>query len=67
LPPESYFVDDICISGYLKKAGVEKIILPFPMREPFSRYTITSRSNPLWKINKDGHNDQVMLNYFFNQ
>ena len=65
LPPESFFVDDICISGYLKKAGVEKIILPFPMREPFSHYTFTSRSNPLWKINRDGHNDQVMLNYFF--
>jgi hypothetical protein len=67
LPPESFFVDDICISGYLKKAGVEKFILPFPMREPFSRYAITSRSNPLWKINRDGHNDQVMLNYFFQQ
>lgn len=66
LPPESYFVDDICISGYLNRAGVEKYVIPFPMREPFSRYVITSRSNPLWKINRDGRNDQVMLDYLFN-
>jgi hypothetical protein len=65
LPPEGYFVDDLCISGYLHRAGTAKHILPYPIREPFSSYIRTSRSNPLWKINDDGRNIGAMIDYYF--
>jgi len=65
LPKAAFFVDDICISGYLAQKGVEKYLLPYPMREPFSSYLDTSRSNPLWMINQDGKNDQEMIDYYF--
>lgn len=68
LPESAFFVDDICISGYLKINGVEKYLIPYPMREPFASYTNTKKSNPLWKINQDGKNDQEMIDfYFFNK
>ena len=65
LPEEAYFVDDICISGYLHCHGKQKILLPFPMREPFAAYINTQKSNPLWKINQDGRNDQKIMDYYF--
>jgi hypothetical protein len=65
LPPQAFFVDDICISGYLHTYRTPRILLPFPMREPFASFLRTSRSNPLWKINRDGINDQTLLNWYF--
>jgi phosphorylcholine metabolism protein LicD len=65
LPPESFFVDDICISGYLAQRRVPRLIIPFKLREPLCRFIRSSRSNPLWRVNKDGHNNQVMLHRFF--
>lgn len=65
LPAPGFFVDDICISGYLETKGHKKYILPYPMREPFSSYLRTAGSNPLWMINRDGRNDQTMIDYYF--
>ncbi len=65
LPESAFFVDDICISGYLAQKGIHKYLLPYPMREPFSCYLDTRRSNPLWMINKDGTNDQEMIDFYF--
>ncbi|MFH1983264.1 MAG: hypothetical protein ABIL58_15580 [Pseudomonadota bacterium] len=65
MPAEAFFVDDICISGYLEARGVARYLIPYPMREPFARYLLTVRTNPLWRINRDGHNDQVMVNRYF--
>lgn len=65
LPPESYFVDDLCISGYLHRAGIMKYIVPYPIREPFSSYVRTSRSNPLWEINRDCRNIDRMVDFYF--
>jgi mannosyltransferase OCH1-like enzyme len=65
LPREGFFVDDICINGYLKKKSVKRYLIPSPIREPLGSYIRTSRSNPLWKINKTGKNNQKMINYFF--
>lgn len=64
-PAEAFFVDDICISGYLETRGEKKMLIPFPMREPFARYIQTKKSNPLWKINQDGNNDQTMIDFYF--
>jgi len=65
LPASAFFVDDICISGYLRKSGIEKYLIPYPMKEPFSHYINTKKSNPLWKINQDGRNDQEMIDFYF--
>ncbi|HIF07853.1 MAG TPA: hypothetical protein EYQ64_13160 [Gemmatimonadetes bacterium] len=65
LPPEGYFVDDLCISGYLHRGGVMKYIVPYPIREPFSSYIRNSRSNPLWKINRDCRNIGRMVDFYF--
>ncbi len=65
LPDAAFFVDDICISGYLKKNEIEKYLIPYPMREPFSHYINTKNSNPLWRINQDGRNDQEMIDFYF--
>jgi len=65
LPPGAFFVDDICISGYLEARRVARYLVPFPMREPFARYLRTSLSNPLWRVNRDGRNDQAALDHFF--
>jgi hypothetical protein len=65
LPDAAFFVDDICISGYLKKNKIEKYLVPYPMREPFSHYINTKNSNPLWRINQDGRNDQDTIDFYF--
>jgi len=65
LPEEGFYVDDVCISGYLEKQGVARYLVPHRIREPLCRYVITSRSNPLWKLNKNGTNNQIMVDYYF--
>jgi len=66
LPAEGYYVDDIRINGYLERHQVGRFLIPHPVREPLSSYVLTSRTNPLWKINRNGINNQIMIDYFFN-
>jgi len=42
-----------------------KYIVPYPIREPFSSYIRNSRSNPLWKINRDCRNIGRMVDFYF--
>lgn len=65
LPAESYFVDDVCISGYLHKSGIARLLVPTAIAHPFTRRLLTKNTNPLWLVNRDGHNDQVMVDYYF--
>lgn len=65
LPKEGFYVDDVRISGYLEKHGIPRYLVPHRIREPLASYVLTSLSNPLWKINRDGANNQVMIDYFF--
>ncbi len=64
LPPEGKFVDNLCISGYLHRGGM-RYTVPYPIREPFSSYIRNSRSNPLWKINRDCRNIGRMVDFYF--
>jgi len=64
-PPQSVFVDDAVIGAYLHAKAIPRYIVPYRLREPFSSYIITCRSNPLWKINRDGRNDQTVIDHGF--
>lgn len=65
LPGEGFYVDDIRTNGYLERHGVQRYLIPHPLREPLCSYVFSSRSNPLWKINRDGRNNQVMIDHLF--
>ena len=65
LPAEAFFVDDLRIQGYLRRRGVDRHIVPHPVGEPLCRYLLPSRSNPLWRINRGGRNNQAMIDALF--
>jgi hypothetical protein len=69
-PGEAFFVDDICICGYLARKRIPRVLIPSTL-DAF-HYTVTDTAtdpgevlpNALWKQNKDGHNNNTMIAYF---
>jgi hypothetical protein len=62
-PPEAFFVDDIWLSGNLAENNVKRFIVPTLMDSVTQILQMTTVSLS-GGVNKDGHNNDVILQYF---
>lgn len=69
-PPEAFFVDDICLCGYLARRKIPRVLIPSTLNAFHHTVTDTATDpgealpNALWKQNKDGRNNNTMISYF---
>ena len=72
-PKECFYNDDIWFSGHIAKNKVDRLVIPMTQRpwhkkntttypDPTNKNSISRK--PLWSINRDGNNSNIIVNHF---